>query len=748
MHRKWRIRHASILSLALAPLVGGCLSRPVTNTSPEAKTEVTHTATQSAVNRVDLLFMIDNSRSMGDKQQYLAAAVPDLLNRLLTPNCVDVTDATKVVGVSVDGVCSTGRIEFPPVHDMHIAVVTSALGSLGGDVCPDPSGAGGAPNVQNDYGQLVNGSNVADAPDGFLGWFPATDANAGSSPTPGTPSPASASALVSDFQGLVTGVGESGCGIEAQLESWYRFLMQPDPFQTVTASNNVATLDGVDATVLQQRHDFLRPDSLLAIIDLSDEDDSSVDPRAYSGSAVAGYHMNETDTPPFRGTAACAADPSSPDCTSCDATSAKGDPGCTNPTYDVSSDPQGEANIRHIHMKQNFGLDSQYPMSRYVNGLTAKMVPDRTGEYPDGSQTYQGNANCSNPIYSTNLPDGSDTSPGTLCNLSPGTRDPSKVFYAHIGGVPTDLLHYDPTSPAASALTTADWTKILGADPAHYDYTGIDPRMAETFKQRPVAATPASTYWDLAYACTFPLATPRDCTDGTVNAGGCDCAESTPPAGSTGWELCNPSNPTQQVAAKAYPTFRELYLANLMGPQGIVSSLCPIDITPNGANDPLYGYRPAMASIIGALTTQLAGQCFDEKLSVVDGTVQCLLLASLPAPGQACDPTKGMSAVDPQVVAETQQSLTGDPLAGRFDPTQYTICQIDQVPSNDLVGGSCVQSSAPGWCYVQGAATGTSCPQAILYSPSGQPASGVVTLTSCLEDTPGVDSDAGSGQSD
>jgi hypothetical protein len=745
MHRNRRIRHASILALALAPVVAGCLSRPLTNTSPDTQTEVTKSLSQGAVNRVDLLFLIDNSRSMGDKQQYLADAVPDLLNRLLTPNCVDATDSTKVLGPSVNGACATGRIEFPPVHDMHIAVVTSALGSLGGDVCNDPAGAGPGPNGQNDYGELVNRSHVADAPGGFLGWFPSTPANAGAMGTPNTPSPATPQALVSDFQGLVTGVGETGCGIEAQLESWYRFLVQPDPFQSVSAANNVATFDGVDATLLQQRRDFLRPDSLLAIIDLTDEDDSSVDPRTYSGSAVAGYHMNENNTQPFRGTAACATDPGSAACTSCDAIAAKGDPGCTNPNYDIGAEAPGYPNVRHVHMKQSYGLDSQYPMSRYVNGLTLPSVPDRNGEYPAGATTYQGTANCANPIFSKNLPDGTDTSAATLCNLEPGPRDPGLVFYAHIGGVPTDLLHYDPTNPAASALTDADWTKILGAHPDKYDYSGIDPRMAETFKQRPAPGSPDTSYWDLAYACTFPLAKARDCTDPTINASGCDCAEKTPPAGSTGWELCDPSNPTQQIAAKAYPTFRELYLAKLMGAQGVVSSLCPIDIVEKTPGDPLYGYRPAMASIIGRLATQLQGQCFTEKLTVKDGSVQCQMLASIPQAGQACDASKGMSAVDPQTLAQTAQALQGQALASRFDEAQYTVCQINQIASNDLVNGSCTTSSAPGWCYVQGAAAGGQCPQALLFSPGGQPAAGVETLTVCLESTPGITDDAGSG---
>ena len=42
------------------------------------------------VDRADLLFMIDNSPSMQDKQVLLARVVPTLLNRFLNPPCVDV----------------------------------------------------------------------------------------------------------------------------------------------------------------------------------------------------------------------------------------------------------------------------------------------------------------------------------------------------------------------------------------------------------------------------------------------------------------------------------------------------------------------------------------------------------------------------------------------------------------------------------------------------------------------------------
>ncbi len=96
--------------------------------------------------------------------------------------------------------------------------------------------------------------------------------------------------LVGDFQALVEGVQQHGCGLEAQLESWYHFLVQPDPWDTITLDSSSppkAILGtngtGVDATVLKMRHDFLRPDSLVAIIQLTDEEDSWSDPLWLGG---------------------------------------------------------------------------------------------------------------------------------------------------------------------------------------------------------------------------------------------------------------------------------------------------------------------------------------------------------------------------------------------------------------------------------------------------------------------------------
>ena len=83
------------------------------------------------------------------------------------------------------------------------------------------------------------------------------------------------------------GVHQFGCGIESQLESWYRFLVQPDPYASLglDKTGKFAQWVGVDTVLLAQRADFLRPDSLVAVIVLSDENDSEVDVRSFGGTA-------------------------------------------------------------------------------------------------------------------------------------------------------------------------------------------------------------------------------------------------------------------------------------------------------------------------------------------------------------------------------------------------------------------------------------------------------------------------------
>jgi hypothetical protein len=220
-----------------------------------------------------------------------------------------------------------------------------------------------------------------------------------------------------------------------------------------------------------------------------------------------------------------------------------------------------------------------------------------------------------------------------LCSLPSNlTRTPSSglVYYAHIGGVPNELLTTGTNGTIApkETLTAADWTLILGNDPEAYDYSGIDPHMIESYRPRggviPLEGSANATIngdeapdWvtggdspqrinapvDLEYACVFQLPTPRSCDPQSADNSeavitSCSCstaglaADAVPPD-------CDPSNPLQQDYAHAYPTIRELEVGMAMGPQGIVSSICPIDVQDNAAgNDPLYGYRPAVSAIV------------------------------------------------------------------------------------------------------------------------------------------------------
>ena len=189
--------------------------------------------------KVDLLFMIDNSGSMGDKQELLRQAIPDLIDRLLAPKCID--DAGNILADSKDGACSAGHLEFKPVPDIHIAIVSSSLGGMGADIC-DANATNPLDSSLNrhndDQGHLVNRTSDEDKPldaakpANFLAWFPDVDANKGN-PKPPVESITDPEKLVTSFQDLVGGVGEFGCGFEAQLESWYRFLVQPDPYARI-----------------------------------------------------------------------------------------------------------------------------------------------------------------------------------------------------------------------------------------------------------------------------------------------------------------------------------------------------------------------------------------------------------------------------------------------------------------------------------------------------------------------------------
>jgi hypothetical protein len=643
------------------------------------------------VDKVDLLFMIDNSALMGDKQKLLAQAVPDLIARLVAPNCVDANG--NVTGSSApDGSCIAGNAEFSPVHDMHIGIVTSSLGGRGGNQC-DPATA----NPTNPYlsahkddrGELINRGGANETPVAnagylnFLSWLPPIAANIGhlQPPTPAETSvgaPGQPGTLIGDFVNMLAGVNEHGCGFEAQNEAWYRFLIQPDPFNSIVTQQNgtQAALVGIDSTILKQRANFLRPDSLLAVIVLTDENEEVVNPVSVGGQGFLFEDFPWPSSPSGggapEGTIECLqSGPNNPLCTSCGFSSmfsastfalqcpndgAAGVQGYLDPSDD-------QVNVRFFDQKQRFGVFTEYPISRYVRGLQSQTVPDGAHEI-DGNGNYVGDqgqfANCVNPLFAMNLPTDA-SNPQALCNLQPGPRTPDRVFYAAIAGMPHQLLQATPGDsvcpagtnpldcPQKASLTQADWTRLTGADPANYDFTGIDYHMLESIVPRTagnpykgegttanVATCGANAgdncdpingrEWntngsELQFACTFHLEDPatgaelaKDCTNPAFT-GACDCEVGSDTAST---QLCAQSGgayTTNQIYAKAYPSIREIAIARAMatsptGDQGIVSSVCPIHThnVGGGGNDPLYGYRPAVNALVEHMKPVLAGK--------------------------------------------------------------------------------------------------------------------------------------------
>jgi hypothetical protein len=717
--RKHAARVAVSVLLATATgAAGGCLNRPIEPVEPRTTTTIIERLTQSSVDKIDIVLGIDNSRSMADKQEILAQAVPDLVLGLVNPRCVNDTGVAGNTPPDPITPCDAGfKREFDPIVDIHIGIVTSSIGGHGADSCPDvdvsTGDCGTNPNTtNNDHGHLIarpdqcGGTPVPTYLDqGFLAWDPT-----GKLMPPGE---SVITNINTNLTNMVKGAGQIGCGFESQLESWYRFLVDPEPFNSIAVdmTGYAVPSPDIDLALISQRSQFLRPDSLLAIIMLTDENDCSIKEGGqnfYAGQLRSGssaFHLP-------RARAVCASNPNDPCCYSCGQSnipaSCPGDPSCTvNGQTAYLSDLEDAVNLRCWEQKRRFGIDFLYPIDRYITGLTNVAIPNRAGQMVP------------NPIYS-------DLNP--MDNLR-NIRDPGLVFLAGIVGVPWQDIARDPADltkgiKAADELEAPDpalgnksvWDVILG-DPAN-NVKALDPLMVESIDPRsgtnPITMSPLApptmplgnpingNEWtiadksDLQYACIFPLTTPRDCASGMFAS--CDCK--TPGDN----PLCNG---TSQVRAKGYPGLRELSALRGVNLQGIVASVCPAQTSNAAALD--YGYRPAIGAIIDRLKTALKGQCLPRTLTPDKlGQVPCLILEARNTGGMGCicDPALARS----DVTAEHQPAVK----AALEDPIAKTsgwdcFCEIQQASGDQLVACQNSTSDIPtdpngqninGWCYV------------------------------------------------
>ncbi len=755
----------STLLLGAAAFSSGCLDRPVEPLTPNTSNVFVKAVRTSSIDKIDLVFMIDNSISMADKQAILKEAVPNLLQRLIQPDCVDQDD--NVVTKNTDGSCPDGSKEqFRPVNNIHIAAITSALGAHGGEVCANTTPTVDYPNDMAHLMPSIRPDLPASDPAGFLAW------NGGGQDL---------NQLLADFQSHVVGAGERGCGYEASLEAWYRFLVDPTP-----PKNIVKTADGVndperanglvvvDDVLLAQRNAFLRSDSLVAIIMLSDENDCSILDLG-NGWAVStpGFQFKPAAT-------ICDTKPDDKCCYSCfggppDGCAADAACGDANARIPAAED---RGNVRCAQQKMRFGLELLWPTDRYIDGLTQTQIVD---EWDPAKPVV------ANPLFiSRPGADGQEAGP----------RDPSLVFLAGIIGVPWQDIATEDSQAADAGLTyltsqeirdNGVWDKILGnvgqgvlptdmrmfesitpraglpdftaagSDPIH----GNDYDNSKTFA--PDGSTPAND--DLQYACIFPLVDPIDCTD-EENKNRCDCFE--PADLEKVKPLCQngqgaPQENTQYFA-KAYPGTRFLEVLKGIEDKAIVASICPKK--PAAGLDPDAGYNPAVGAIIKRLGEVLGGQCLPRELDVnpTTGKVDCLVIEASSTLGDPECARPGREDVDSEVAQAVRNELTNSGACGGetgIACSSIQMCGIRQFTS-EADKQECftnASSTNPGYCYIDPAkgpeAGGQGCdgPSASCTNPFVEncpaeqrrilrfvgtadapvPAKGAITLTACVD---------------
>lgn len=196
---------------------------------------------------VDILWVIDNSNSMAEEQANLTANFGVLTETLTNPPDDD----------------RDGMPDFPAVNDIRMGVVSTDLGVApvtGVIGCDDPDG---------DDGIMVSTSRATDpacagrtiGPPPWLSYM-----------APGDPA-----AFSADFA-CIGRLGTSGCGLERQLEAALRALTDK-------------------AAAGQPNAGFIRPDSLIVVIWVTDEEDCSAsDTSIYDPSPAAATRLGSYGT--------------------------------------------------------------------------------------------------------------------------------------------------------------------------------------------------------------------------------------------------------------------------------------------------------------------------------------------------------------------------------------------------------------------------------------------------------------------
>ncbi|MEZ4438839.1 MAG: hypothetical protein R3B72_07105 [Polyangiaceae bacterium] len=616
------------------------------------------------VDSLDLLFVIDDSRSMGDKQRFMADALPTLVDTLVA--------------------------EMPAI-DIHVGIITSSLGGHGADACSKPEENGHAELAFRDGAEVLPTYHDL----GFLFWDPTGEEGGDTDPA----------TFASKLSAMVLAPGDEGCGYEAPLEAWYRFLVEPSPHESVVVEKGQAVLQGTDEVLLAQRRAFLRPDSLVAIVMLTDENDCSIRDGGQYFFALEQVDENGAVYHLPKPRAACASDPNDPCCRSCGQGPGAGCSEALDDCAEPLSNAEDPPHLRCFDQKRRFGIDFMWPTDRYVAGLTQFQVMDRYGNVAD------------NPLFVDLVPNDS----------SWGVRGPDMVFLAGVVGVPwQDLARRgvdglpDPKAGLQTASEMRDggtWGLILG-DPTCYHTDGSclpsDPLMRESVAPRsgthpitgdalsppgspslsnPINGHERDLFDELQYACIMPLPEPRDCAAPTAD--NCPCADP------------NNQDPQCQDESGAYtqvqrytgamPGIRELQVLEALGDQGIVGSACAAPNPDTGG----FGYASSLAALGERVVEAMGLSCLPRKLEVdAQGRVACTIVEA--RTDDDCEAACAEPGRRPFADERVVDALRQDPTAAGTS----CFCELEQLDGRALqicrddASADEAQLPVDGWCYV------------------------------------------------
>ncbi|HEX2732583.1 MAG TPA: hypothetical protein VHM70_13315 [Polyangiaceae bacterium] len=611
------------------------------DTNPAASS--TAPQSQSATpTKADILFVVDNSRGMLDKQRIFAESAPGFVRQIYNPDCVSETGESSPADPGADCPEGTARRQAP-ITDIHVGVITTSLGGYGAEFdCQDMGGPGQEQNVDMAYllASLPRGATAAPAAagTGFFVWNANTDEDA-----QGT-----------QLSSLIVSAGEYGCGWEAPLEAWYRFLVEPFPYTKITrlpcttddTANSCAGPERdegtsnqlVDLNILSQRKAFLRPDSLVAIVTMGDENDCSfrangqawrlAQTQATTDGAEAAYY------PAFKASSACSDQAYGPNdvcCQSCGAAEVASDcptamtadgqtvaAGCENSPMFTLEDLDDHPNLRCFDQKRRFGVDDLYPVGRYSAALTLQQICPYSETLEAGYCDDLGLSTVTNPLLVATEQD--TGGPDVAAAIE---RPANWIVYGSLVGVPwqdlavstdvDDPLEYSAAS-GDETPSTIEWGWLVGDST---DEAAQDPYMIESIEPRSgnnpatgeaiaklTADKPVSTIngheWatidrsSLQYACTFRLPESRACpavdeADVERQQGmlvtDCTCTD----FGDASWQ--NPECQAEdgsygnvQFSAGAFPATRQLSVARDVKELAVVGSICPKTLDPEAVD--------------------------------------------------------------------------------------------------------------------------------------------------------------------